>query len=126
MAGVGWHRKSHFLAGNIDVQTSDLFTDIVLDPHYFYSMNQKIRGLVSIGLLITWSISALSGFVLYLAPEGQRSSKAVLFLGLIKHQWSSAHTWISFLALAITVLHIVVDWKILITVVKILVRGKAN
>ena len=89
-------------------------------------MKHKIRGVISLALLVTWTISALSGFVLFLAPEGQRSSKVILLFSLAKHDWSEIHTWVSFLALAITVLHIVVDWKILITVVKILVRGKAN
>jgi len=45
-------------------------------------MRRKIRGLVSVGLLIFWTVSALSGFVLYLALEGQRSGEAVLFLVL--------------------------------------------
>jgi len=86
-------------------------------------MKQKIRGLVSIGLLIFWGISAISGFVLYLAPEGQRSGKAILLFGLAKYEWSQFHIWTSFLALGITILHIIIDWKILIAVVKYLVKG---
>ena len=86
-------------------------------------MKQKIRGLVSIGLLLSWAISALSGFVLYLAPEGQRSGKVILLLGLTKHEWSQFHTWTSFLALGITILHIIIDWKILLAIVKYLVKG---
>jgi len=86
-------------------------------------MRQKIRGLVSICLLLSWTISALSGFVLYLAPEGQRSGKAILLLGLAKHGWSEFHTWVSFLALGVTLLHIIIDWKILVAVVKYLVKG---
>ena len=86
-------------------------------------MRQKIRGLVSICLLLSWAISALSGFVLYLAPEGQRSGKAILLFGLAKHGWSEFHTWVSFLALGITLLHIIIDWRILVAVVKYLVKG---
>jgi len=86
-------------------------------------MKQKIRGLVSVGLLIFWGMSALSGFILYLAPEGQRSGKAILLFGLAKHGWSQLHTWTSFLALGITILHIIIDWKILVAVVKYLVKG---
>ncbi len=86
-------------------------------------MRQKIRGLISLGLLIFWAISALSGFILYLAPEGQRSGKAILLFGLTKHKWSEFHTWLSFLALGFTLLHIIIDWKILVAVVKYLVKG---
>jgi uncharacterized protein (DUF486 family) len=87
-------------------------------------MKQKIRGLISLALLVSWGIAALSGFILYLAPEGQRSGRTILFLNLTKQGWSEIHTWISFLALAVTLLHIVVDWKILVAVIKYLVEGK--
>lgn len=86
-------------------------------------MKQKIRGLVSLGLLIFWTISALAGFILYLAPEGQRSGRTPLLLGLVKHEWSEIHTWFSFLALGITLLHIIVDWRILVAVIKLLIKG---
>jgi hypothetical protein len=62
--------------------------------------------------------------MLYLAPEGQRSGRALLLFGLSKHQWSEFHTWVSFLALGITILHIIVDWKILVLVIKVLIKGK--
>ncbi len=88
-------------------------------------MRQKIRGIVSIGLLTFWAISALSGFILWLAPEGQRSGRIPLFLGLTKHQWSDLHTWFSFLALGVTLVHIIIDWKILVAVIKFLIKGKA-
>jgi len=86
-------------------------------------MRQKIRGLVSIGLLISWAISALSGIILYLAPSGQRVGKTLLLFGLTRHEWSGFHTWSSFLALGITILHVLVNWKILIAVIKCLVKG---
>lgn len=86
-------------------------------------MKNKIRGLISLGLLVFWAISALTGFILYLAPEGQRSGRAILFFGLVKHDWSEIHTWFSFLALGITLLHIIVDWRILVAVIKLLIKG---
>jgi hypothetical protein len=87
-------------------------------------MRQKIRGLVSLALLVSWGIAALSGLILYLAPEGRRSGRTILFLDLTKQGWSEIHTWISFLALGITLLHIVVDWKILVAIIKYLVKGE--
>ena len=86
-------------------------------------MKNKIRGLVSLGLLISWTISALSGFILYLAPEGQRSGRVILLFGLAKHGWSEFHTWASFLALGITILHVIIDWHILVAVIKLLIKG---
>ncbi len=85
-------------------------------------MKLKIRGFVSLCLLLFWTISALSGIVLYLAPEGQRSGRALLVFGLTKQSWSSFHTWISFLALGFTVLHIILDRKILLAVLKQLIK----
>jgi len=84
-------------------------------------MRQKIRGLVSICLLFSWAISALSGFILYLAPEGRQSGREVLLFALSKHGWSEFHTWVSFVALGITLLHLIIDWKILVAVIKYLV-----
>jgi hypothetical protein len=55
-------------------------------------IKQKIRGLVSLNLLFFWVASALSGFILYLAPQGQRSGRAILLFGLNKHEWVSVHT----------------------------------
>lgn len=86
-------------------------------------MKNKIRGLISLGLLVFWAISALTGLILYLAPEGQRSGRAILLFGLVKHNWSEIHTWFSFLALGITLLHIIVDWRILVAVIKLLIKG---
>ena len=89
-------------------------------------MRQKIRGLVSIGLLVFWGISALSGIILYLAPSGQRSGRNILLFGLIKQEWSNIHTWLNFIAVRIKILHVIIDWKILVTVVKILIKGKID
>jgi len=86
-------------------------------------IKQKMRGLVSLGLLFFWGVSALSGFILYLAPEGQRSGRAILLFGLTKHDWAGVHTWISFVALGITFIHIIIDWRILVAVIKLLLKG---
>jgi hypothetical protein len=86
-------------------------------------MRLKIRGLISLGLLIFWLLSALSGLVLYFAPGGQRSGRINLLFDLSKHQWSDIHTWASFIALAITITHAITEWKIFIAVTKTLIKG---
>jgi hypothetical protein len=87
-------------------------------------MRQKIRGLVGLALLVSWAASGLSGFILYLAPSGRKSGQAMLPFESTKHQWAEFHTWTSFLALGVTVVHFMVDWKILVAVIKYLVKGK--
>lgn len=89
-------------------------------------MKQKIRGIIGIGLLSFWTISALSGFILYLAPEGQGSGRISLLFGLAKHQWLDLHTWFSFLALGVTILHVIIDWKVLVAVIKLLIKEKTQ
>ncbi len=86
-------------------------------------IKQKIRGLVSLNLLFFWIASTLSGFILYLAPEGQRSGRAILLFGLTKHDWVSVHTWISFIFLGIILLHVIIDWRLLIVIIKLLLNG---
>ncbi len=87
-------------------------------------MKLKIKGLIYLSLLIVWTISALSGLILYFAPDGQRSGQKLLLWNLSKHQWSGIHAKISFLALAITLIHIFLDWKIFIVVIKNLWKTK--
>jgi len=86
-------------------------------------IKQKIRGLVSLNLLFFWIASTLSGFILYLALEGQRSGRAILLFGLTKHDWVSVHTWISFIFLGIILLHVIIDWRLLIVIIKLLLNG---
>jgi hypothetical protein len=87
-------------------------------------VKQKVRGLIGLVLLISWAMSGLSGLILYLAPTGRRSGQALLLLEMTKHEWADYHTWSSFLAVGVTVLHVIVDWKILVALVKCLVKGK--
>lgn len=86
-------------------------------------MRLKIRGLIGLGLLMSWGLSFLSGLVLSLAPEGQRVGRAILLFGFSKHAWSEFHTWVSFLAMGITFLHITVDWRILRGSFKTIIKG---
>jgi len=72
-----------------------------------------LRAWVAITMLVSWPVVTISGFLLWLAPEGQRSGKQELFMGLTKSEWGDIHTWISLAAVVITVAHLVVDWKAL-------------
>ena len=63
----------------------------------------RLRGLVSISM-----ISLLLEFI----PGGQRSGQLITFF-LTKTQWGDIHFWMSIAAGALTIIHLMVDWKAL-------------
>jgi hypothetical protein len=78
------------------------------------------RAVVALLLIALWSLAALSGLVLWLAPSGPRSGTQSLLLGLTKGEWSDVHFWIAVAAFVVTVVHIIIDWKALRGVVRYL------
>ena len=72
----------------------------------------RLRGLIAVSMLALWSMVTLSGFLLYFAPSGQRAGRLVLFF-LTKGQWGDIHFWMSIAAGALTLIHLIVDWKAL-------------
>jgi hypothetical protein len=83
-------------------------------------LNFKIylRAITAVLLFITWGLSTFSGILLYLAPSGSRSGQAILFLGFTKSTWGDIHFWISVAAIVVTIIHIIVDWKVLRSVIR--------
>jgi hypothetical protein len=71
------------------------------------------RAVIAIALISEWILSAVSGFILWLAPEGRQAGQEQLLFGITKQAWGDIHFWISIAALVITILHIVIDWKAL-------------
>lgn len=69
------------------------------------------RPYIAISMLAAWTLSAFSGFLLWLAPTGPRSGRMLLLFGLSKQEWGDYHFWFSTTALALTVIHLIVDWK---------------
>ena len=78
-------------------------------------INSKIyaRAVIAISLIVIWLSSALSGLVLWLAPDVRQSGKQELLFGITKQSWGDIHFWICVVAVAITILHIIVDWRAL-------------
>ena len=72
----------------------------------------RLRGFIAVSMIALWSIVTLSGFLLYFAPSGQRAGRLVLFF-LTKQQWGDIHFWMSIAAGALTLIHLIVDWKAL-------------
>lgn len=78
------------------------------------NLRTYIRAVVTWILLIGWSFAALTGFLLWFAPGGPRAGKVPLFLGLTRHEWGDLHFLISLMALYVTVVHIILDWRALL------------
>jgi hypothetical protein len=83
-------------------------------------INSKVcaRAVIAITLIVVWLSAALSGLILWLAPEGRQSGQQELLFGLTKQSWGDVHFWICVVAIVITVLHIIVDWKALRGIVR--------
>jgi len=76
------------------------------------------RAWVAIALFVTWGISAFTGFLMWAAPSGPRSGRIPLMLGLTKSAWGDLHFWISVAAITVTVIHIVIDWRVLTAIMR--------
>ncbi len=87
------------------------------------SMRAYVRGIVALSMLLVWSAVAFSGVLMWLAPEGQRSGRALLLFGWDKHFWGDVHLWLSLTALSLTLIHLIVDWRALCGCVRYLVRA---
>lgn len=87
----------------------------------------RVRATVAIVLFALWGLSALTGFLLYVAPTGPRSGWIVL-LFMTKSGWGEVHFWVSVAAAIVTAVHVTIDRKALKSVLRFLVstrRGQA-
>lgn len=78
------------------------------------------RAVVAILLIAAWSLVAISGLVLWLAPSGPRSGRQLLLFELTKSGWSDVHFWIAIATIVVTIVHIIIDWKALRGVIRYL------
>ena len=90
------------------------------NQHRRSRVKTRIRAVIASALIVFWTISALTGFLLYIAPTGQRSGRLIL-LFLTKAAWGDVHFWISLAAGIVTIIHIIIDWKALKACVRFLV-----
>jgi len=78
------------------------------------------RAVVAIILITVWSLAGLTGLLLWLAPEGHRSGQIPLLFNLTKPEWGDIHFWVCVVALGVTLIHIIIDWKALRGVIRYL------
>lgn len=77
------------------------------------SNNSKMysRSIVASSMLFAWSITALTGFLLWMAPGGPHSGRISLLFGITKRQWGDYHFYFALVAIIITIIHLIIDWK---------------
>ncbi len=80
-----------------------------------------LRAVTAILLLITWALVTLTGAIIWAAPSGQRSGRLLLLFDLTKSEWGDIHFWVAVATVAITLVHIIIDWKALRGVIRYLV-----
>jgi hypothetical protein len=78
------------------------------------------RAVIAIALIIVWILSAFSGLILWLAPEGRQAGRQLLLFDITKQNWGEIHFWICVAVVIVTVLHITIDWKALRGVIRYL------
>ena len=78
-------------------------------------LNQiKFRSFISIAAFLFFILMVLSGAAAYIKPEGSIASwQSWTFLFLNKGDWEGLHTIAGIFFLALSVIHIILNWKIL-------------
>lgn len=80
-----------------------------------------LRAVTAISLLIVWALVTLTGILIWAAPSGQRSGQQLLLFDLTKSEWGNIHFWVAVGTVAVTLVHIIIDWKALRGVTRYLV-----
>ena len=78
------------------------------------------RAVIAIMLITVWSLVALTGLLLWLAPSGPRSGQIPLLFEMTKHEWGDIHFWIAVATVVVTLVHLVIDWRALRGVIRYL------
>ena len=77
-------------------------------------------------LMVASSIVTLvTGIILYLWPHGQRSGQ-LLFLEANKLAWSEWHTYVSLFALAVIIIHLIINRKLIKLYSKWVAEGRST
>ena len=80
-----------------------------------------IRAVTAISLLIIWALVTFIGIIIWAAPSGQRSGQRPQLLDLTKSEWGAIHFLVAAATIAITLVHIIIDWKALCGVIRYLI-----
>ncbi len=85
-----------------------------------------VRSFVALAMIITWTVSALGGLALWLAVDGWRAYELPSLLGLTRHTWTDIHVVASFLAIALTITHVTVMRRGVISYGRLVLTGRRS
>jgi hypothetical protein len=75
------------------------------------------KKLIDLALYLVACTLAGTGLLLaYRLPHGGRHAGRILFLGYARHEWGEIHTWLAYVAIALAVAHLVLNWQWLVKV----------
>lgn len=83
----------------------------------------RLRATLFFSMTILLLLSVITGFAPYLWPHGPRSGQ-FLFFGLTKDMWIDLHTYLSILAVAVMVMHIILNRRFVKIYHKLTVKGE--
>jgi hypothetical protein len=85
-----------------------------------------VRSVVAIAMIATWAVSAVSGIALWLAADGRGAFELPAALGLTKHTWDDIHVVASFLAIGLTLVHVTVMRRGVLSYARLVLTGQRS
>jgi hypothetical protein len=85
-----------------------------------------VRSVVALAMIATWVMSAVSGIALWLAADGRAALEAPAALGLTKHTWMDVHVVASLLAIGLTLVHVTVMRRGVLSYLRLVATGRRN
>ncbi len=86
-------------------------------------MKFRFRGFTSLTLTFSFIMMTVTGLVLYGVPPGRVANWIDWrLLGMSKEQWGAMHTIFSFLFVIFSIIHIIYNWRTLLTYLKDRIR----
>ncbi len=82
-----------------------------------------LRGSIDLLLTLVFTVMAVSGIALYLAPSGRiAETLGWTFLGLNKDTWTEIHTYMGFAMIGLVAVHLAVGFRSMLTMLKSALR----
>ncbi|MDP2350534.1 MAG: DUF4405 domain-containing protein [Chloroflexota bacterium] len=85
-----------------------------------------VRSVVALAMIATWGVSALSGIALWLAADGRAADLLPALLGVTKHAWNDIHVVASVLAVVLTLVHVTVMRRGVLSYARLILTGKRS
>ena len=87
----------------------------------------KLRAFISLYMTITSILIAISGIILFIAPPGRIAHWSYWsMLGLTKDEWQGIHIIFTFIIVIAGILHIIYNWKPLVTYLSNKISGSIS